>query len=211
MLNAKKSISSCQAARDLGIRRQTVWTMMHRIRTAMASDPDQATMLHGIVEVDETYVGGKPRKSNRRDGDKLAKRGRGTSKTPVVGIMERGGRVVARPAVPGQLNTAGLSRFIEAHADPDGTMLITDEYGGYNRVGEKFLHERINHSVEYARGEVHTNSIEGFWSLIKRAWYGTHHHYSRKYMGLYIAEACFKFNQRFGPPDFRAALEAAVG
>ena len=185
--------------------------MMHRIRTAMASDPDQATLLHGIVEVDETYVGGKPRKSNRRDDDKPAKRGRGTSKTPVVGMMERGGRVIARPAVPGQLNTAGLSRFVEAHADPAGTMVITDEFGGYNRVGEKFLHERINHSVEYARGEVHTNSIEGFWSLIKRAWYGTHHHYSRKYMRLYIAEACFKFNQRFEPPDFRAALEAAVG
>ena len=206
MLNAKKSISSCQAARDLGIRRQTVWTMMHRIRVAMANDQEQAALLHGIIEADETYVGGKPRKGS----GKPTKRGRGTDKTPIVGVIERGGRVVARPAKPEQLNAAGLNKFIESHVEPEGTLLITDEYRGYARVQEKYLHETINHSFEYSRGIVHTNSIENFWSLIKRAWFGTHHHYSEKYMALYVAEACYKFNQRFGSPDFNSTVELAV-
>ena len=199
MLNAKKSASAYQIARDLGMRRPTVWSMMHRIRVAMANDPKQSTLLHGIVEADETYVGGKPRKRNRRDDNNPpAKRGRGTSKKPVIGLMERGGRVIARPAKPGELGTKGLGRFIETFVDKAGTLLITDEWSGYNRVRESMLHATVNHAVEYANGLVHTNSIEGFWSLIKRAWYGSHHHYSEKYMGLYVAEASYKFNQRFG-------------
>lgn len=212
MLNAKKSVSSCQAARDLGIRRQTVWTMMQRIRVAMANDQEQAPLLRGIVEADETYVGGNPRNRRHRkdDDDDKPKRGRGTAKTPVVGVMERGGRVVARPARPDQLNAAGLSRFVGKHVEAAGTLMITDEYRGYARINETYLHETVNHSIEYGRGHVHTNNIEGFWALIKRAWYGTHHHYSKKYIGLYIAEACYKFNQRTAPPDFDAALGQAV-
>jgi hypothetical protein len=93
MLNAKKSASSCQIARDLGMRQPTVWAMMHRIRVAMASDEQQSGLLHGIVEADETYVGGKPRKGNHRDGDQPNKRGRGTKKVPVIGVAERYGRV----------------------------------------------------------------------------------------------------------------------
>ena len=92
MLNAKKSLSACQVARDLGMRRPTVWSIMHRIRAAMALDPEQKRLFYGIVEADETYIGGKPRKENRKINRVPSKRGRGTSKTPVVGVLERGGR-----------------------------------------------------------------------------------------------------------------------
>jgi transposase-like protein len=207
MLNAKKSASSHQIARDLGIRQPTVWSMMHRIRVAMANDPQQSVLLHGIVEADETYIGGKPRKTNRHGYDDKPKRGRGTSKKPVIGLMERGGRVIARPAKPGELGTKGLGKFIEKFVDKAGTLLITDEWSGYSRVRETRLHATINHAVEYANGMIHTNSIEGFWGLVKRAWYGQHHHYSEKYMNLYIAEACYKFNQRIGrSPAFGEAM-----
>lgn len=176
----------------------------------MANDPEQEKLLYGIVEADETYVGGRPRKGNRRDDDKNHKRGRGTDKTPVVGVMQRGGRVVAKPAKPSDLSAKGLSKFLSRFVDKEGTLVITDEFGGYNRVKETMLHATVNHAVEYANGIVHTNSIENFWSLVKRAWYGTHHHYSKKYIGLYISEACYKFNQRKEPNAFEKTLGIMV-
>ena len=210
MLNAKKSASACQIARDLGIRRATVWSMMHRVRVAMANDQDQAELLYGIVEADETYVGGKPRKFNRRDTNVPSKRGRGTSKTPVIGLMERGGRVIARPAKPKDLSSKGLNKFISRFVDTAGTLLITDEWLGYRRVSEFMLHATVNHGVEYANGMIHTNNIENFWSLVKRAWYGTHHFYSTKYINLYISEACYKFNQRKEKSQFERLVGLMV-
>jgi hypothetical protein len=211
MLNAKKSASAYQIARDLGMRRPTVWSMMHRIRTAMAADQEQSDLLHGIVEADETYIGGKPRKGNRRGDDTPNKRGRGTKKVPVIGAVERGGRVVARVANPGDLSAKGISNFIARFVDKAGTLLITDEYKGYNRVSGSMLHSVIKHAEAYAHGTTHTNTIEGFWSLVKRAWYGSHHHYSRKYMPLYIAEACFKYNRRDGKDVFDGSVRMFVG
>lgn len=211
MLNAKKSASAYQIARDLGIRRPTVWSMMQRIRTAMAADPDQERLLHGIVEADETYVGGKPRKGNKRDDDTPNKRGRGTDKAAVLGVVERGGRVVAKVAKPGDLSAKGIAKFIGTHVDPAGTLLISDEYAGYNRVSETMLHAVVCHAREYAIGQTHTNTIEGFWALVKRAWYGSHHHYSRKYMPLYIAEACYKYNRRRSSNAFGDSLRIFVG
>lgn len=213
MLNAKKSASAYQIARDLGMRRPTVWSMMHRIRNAMAKDTYQNELLHGIVEADEVYIGGKPRKGNYRDtdGDKPSKRGRGTKKTPVVGVMERGGRVVAKPFDRKKLTTKGLRSFITRFVDVEGSLLMTDEYSGYRGMEKVMTHATINHSFEYSNGIIHTNSIEGFWSLVKRAWYGSHHRYSVKYMGLYISEACFKFNNRKAPVSLEAALGIMVG
>lgn len=196
MLNAKKSASAYQISRDLGIRRPTVWSMMHRVRLAMASDQEQADLLHGIVEADEVYIGGKPRKGNKREGDKPNKRGRGTKKVPVIGIVERLGSVIAKVAEANDLSAKGLLKFVCRFVDTDASLVITDEYSGYNALAAKMRHTRINHSVQYADGMIHTNTIEGFWSLVKRAWYGSHHHYSKKYMGLYIAEAAYKYNVR---------------
>ncbi|MBV9863636.1 MAG: IS1595 family transposase [Alphaproteobacteria bacterium] len=210
MLNAKKSASAYQIARDIGVRRPTVWSMMHRVRTAMANDPDQQGLLYGIVEADDTYVGGKPRKGNRRANDAPKKRGRGTKKVPVVGAVERRGRVIAQPAKPGDLSARGLAKFIGRFVDKRGTVLITDEFGGYSRVGQTMLHATVNHSIEYANGIIHTDTIESFWALVKRAWYGTHHHYSQKYIPLYIAEACYRYNHRADANSFDITLETMV-
>lgn len=211
MLGAKKSASSYQISRDLGMRRATIWSMMHRIRTAMAADPDQERLLFGIVEADETYVGGKPRKGNRRDDDKPNKRGRGTKKVPVIGAVERGGRVVARVANPGDLSAKGIGAFLARFVDKAGTLLITDEYKGYSKVNQTMLHSVITHAESYADGTIHTNSIESFWALVKRAWYGSHHHYSRKYMPLYIAEACYRYNRRGSETMFKDSIRLFVG
>ena len=211
MLNAKKSVSSCQVARDVGIRQPTAWTMMQRIRAAMAADPAQEKLLYGIVEADETYVGGKPRKGSKRVDDQPAKRGRGTAKVPVIGAVERNGRVVARVANPGDLSSKGIAKFINRFVSKDGTLLVTDEYPSYKKVGETMLHAVINHSVRYADGATHTNTIESFWALVKRAWYGSHHHYSRRYMPLYIAESCFKYNRRKDKNAFGTMLAMALG
>jgi transposase-like protein len=210
MLNAKKSASSHQIARDIGRRQPTVWSMMHRIRVAMERDKFQSELLHGIVEADETYVGGKPRKGNKRDDDKPGPRGRATKKTPVIGVVERGGRVVVKPADAGDLSAKGLASFITRFVSTAGTLLITDEFGGYVGMGTLIKHATINHSVRYADGLTHTNTIEGFWALVKRAWYGQHHHYSRKYLPLYIGEAAYKYNHRSIKNTFELTLGRMV-
>ncbi len=192
MVNAKKSLSSCQLARDLDLTQQTAWYMQQRIRSAMAKG--QRQLLQGIVEADECYVGGKPRKGNRRDDDTPNPRGRGTKKVPVIGVVERGGRVTAQVAT--DLTGKGILRFIKSSVDPQGSVLITDEYAAYNVTRDLLPHAVINHSVAYAEGLTHTNTIEGFWSLLKRAWYGSHHYYQKRYMPMYIAEACWKYNER---------------
>ena len=207
VINAKKSLSSYQLARDLELNQKTAWYMQQRIRAAMAVD--QAPMLQGIVEADETYVGGKPRKGNKRDDDKPHKRGRGTKKTPVIGAVERGGQVAAR--VADDLSGKGIVRFLKQTVDPTGTLLITDEYKAYNAARANYRHAVINHSVAYADGETHTNTIEGFWALIKRAWYGSHHHYSRHWMPLFVAESSWKYNHRKDRDGFGSFLRGCFG
>ena len=206
VVNAKKSLSSYQLARDLELNQKTAWYMQQRIRAAMAAD--QAPMLQGIVEADETYVGGKPRKGNKRDDDKPSKRGRGTSKTPVIGAVERGGQVAAR--VAHDLSGKGIVRFLKQTVNPAGTLLITDEYKAYNAAKANYRHAVINHSVAYADGETHTNTIEGFWALIKRAWYGSHHHYSGQWMPLFVAESSWKYNHRGDSDGFGSFLQGAM-
>ena len=198
LLNAKKSVSSCQLARDLDMNQKSAWFMQQRIRAAMLTE--EGKLLQGIIEADETYVGGKPRKGNRRDDDKPSPRGRATKKVAVVGAIERGGRVVAR--VADDLTGKGLLRFLRSVADPDASVLMTDELSAYNEAGKVFRRSVINHKVSYAEGLTHTNSIEGFWALLKRAWYGSHHHYSKRYMPLFVAEACWKHNQRRNADPF---------
>ncbi len=203
IVNAKKSLSSYQLARDLDLNQKSAWYMQQRIRAAMAAG--QAPLLQGIVEADEAYIGGKPRKRNKRSDDGPgAPRGRATRKLPVIGAVERGGNVTAR--VADDLSGKGILRFIKDTIDPAGTLLITDEYRGYNAVRGHVRHAVINHSVAYADGATHTNTIEGFWSLLKRAWYGSHHHYSRPYSPLFIAEANWKYNHRKDSDGFGSFL-----
>ena len=145
MVNAKKSISSCQLARDLDLNQKSAWFMQQRIRAEMATD--QRDLLNGIVEADETYIGGKPRKGNKREDDVPAKRGRGTSKTPVIGAVERHGNVVARAAdQPGALTGRGILQFVQGNVDPEASVLITDEFSAYRAVRPLMRHAVINHS-----------------------------------------------------------------
>lgn len=205
LVNAKKSVSSCQLARDLDMNQKSAWYMQQRIRAAMLTD--EGELLQGIVEVDETYVGGKPRKSNRHDGDGPNKfTGRGTKKTPVVGAVERGGRVIARVAADG-VGAKALGKFIASTVDRLGSLVVTDEWAGYARLHQTMQHAVVRHKREYAHGMVHTNTIEGFWSLVKRAWYGTHHQYSKRYMPLFIGEACWKYNHRKSADPFASFMK----
>ena len=180
--------------------------MAHQIRKAMNNS--DAEMLSGIVEADEAYIGGKPRKRNKRDDDQNnAPRGRATRKLPIIGAVERGGRVVAKPSI--RVNMSALTDFLTQNVEPEA-LLITDEYGGYNAMHRHMRHATIEHSVRYADGIVHTNTIEGFWSNLKRAWYGQHHHYSRKFAPAYVIEACYKYNIRKSTDAFGSFLRSAV-
>ncbi len=190
--NAKKSLSRHQLARDLDLNQKTAWFMMARIRAEMAKKG--GALLQGIIEADETYIGGKPRKKNKREDDEPHKRGRGTEKTAIIGAVQRGGRVVAQ--VAHNLTGRTILEFIRSAVNLKDSELITDEYQAYNAIGKEMKHAVINHKVQFADGDTHTNTIEGFWSLLKRAWYGQHHHYQTGYTPLYVAEACYKYNYR---------------
>ena len=190
--NAKKSLSSHQLARDLDLNQKTAWYMMVRIRAEMAKKG--GALLEGIIEADETYIGGKPRKKNKRSDDEPAKRGRGTDKDAIIGAVQRGGKVVAQLAP--NLTRRTILEFIRSAVNLKDSELITDEFQAYNLIGKEMKHAVINHKVQFADGDTHTNTIEGFWSLLKRAWYGQHHHYQTGYTPLYVAEACYKYNYR---------------
>ena len=203
LLNAKKSVSSLQLGRDLGINPRTAYRMGMQIRKAMVDD---AVFLNGIVEADETWVAIDG--SRKRDDNDPPKPGRGTKKQPVIGALARGGKVVAQPSdkVTGKTLKAFLASVVRA----DDSVLVTDEFSGYNRMGEWVPHFTINHAVAYAEGLIHTNTIEGFWSLVKRAIFGSHHHYSKGHAAAYIIEACYKYNNRNNPDAFGQFLRTAI-
>jgi transposase-like protein len=203
ILNAKKGISCRQLARDLEVNKNTAWYMGMRIRNAMF---EQGELLKGIVEMDETYIGGKPRK-----GTGFHKRGRGTSKTPVVGMIERGGKIVARPVKKANLDSKSLSSLVREHVDISDAMLITDEYSGYIKIKGFMPHAVINHQISYADGAIHTNSIEGFWGLLKRGIVGQYHKVSIRHLHQYVTEFCWRYNGRNNPDLFDLTLQKALG
>lgn len=203
LINAKKSVSSHQLARDLDISQPAAWYLAMRIRKEMI---DNEPFLLGIVEADETFISTDG--SRKRDDDDPPKRGRGTKKLPVIGAVARGGKVVAQPAK--HVTAKTLTSFLQRHVVAEDSFLITDEFSGYRRMGQWVPHETINHSKSYAQGLIHTNSIESFWSLLKRALFGSFHHFSREYASAYVTEACWKFNNREQTDVFETFLAKAV-
>ena len=193
ILNAKKGLSSCQLSRDLELNQKTAWYILTRIRAEMA-DKASSIMLQGIIEADETYIGGKPRKENKKEDRVPTPRGRGTSKTAIIGAIERGGQVVAEVAK--SLTGRDIMQFIQRVVNVKESELMTDEYHAYNALSGQLKHHVINHQEQYAEDDRHTNTIESFWSLIKRAHYGSHHFYTEVYTPLYIAERCYVYNNR---------------
>ena len=204
LLNAKKSVSSYQLARDLDLTQPTASYMAMRIRRAMQED---GAFLRGIVEADEAYLGGRRRKRNDRN-DKPGPRGPSSTKMAVLGAVERDGKVKAIPAP--RVTTKLINYFLRRNVDPRA-MLITDYYPGYNEVRDWISHKRINHSNRYVDGDIHTNTIEGFWALVKRAISGQHHHYTLDYAAEYIDEASYKYNTRKSETPFADFMQRAVG
>ncbi len=208
ILDAKKGVSSRQLARHIHVNRNTGWRISMQIRKAM-SEHDQRELLQGVVEMDETYIGGKPRKGSKNDGN--APRGRGTRKQPVVGMISRGGKVKAIVADKSKgLGHKRLSMLVREHIDTDRAILMTDEWSGYRGMSRLLPHKMINHSFEYSNGDIHTNSIESFWALLKRGIVGQFHKVSVKHLPKYIDEFCFRFNNRDNPEVFNYTLTRGV-
>lgn len=187
----KKGIASTSLARDLGVTQKTAWFMLHRLRHAIRTQSFNKP-LDGEVEIDETYVGGKA--INRHKGDPKRKNGGFAGKAAVIGALERGGKVVA--TVIASTNTATLDGFAHAVIAP-GAKVSTDEHAGYRHLGRTFDHGIVRHGAgEYSVGGVHTNGIEGYWSLLKRQIVGIHHFVSPKHLNSYVNESAWRFNLR---------------
>lgn len=225
MNNATKGISARQLSGDIGLPYKTTWSLCMRIRQSMISEPK---MLRGILEMDESFVGGKPRHPNnvcaiperkrelidmqlndlKGKGINIAKgktkpkycdvnvkRGRGSQKqTPLVGIVQRNGDVVAQ--VMGSLTFANMKKMVEKHVKKEKSVLITDQYKGYNRLNQIINHIMIDHKKAYSYRNVNTNTIESFWAIVKRGIVGQYHHVSPEYLPLYVIEFVHKYNNR---------------
>ncbi|MGB7099494.1 MAG: IS1595 family transposase [Xanthobacteraceae bacterium] len=198
MTTSKKGISSLQIQRQMGFGSyETALNMTHKIRAAMMQPQEK---LGGIVEVDETYVGGDDK---NRHWDK--KKGKG-AKMPVIGAVQRKGNVIAR--VLGRVGTGdSVLTFITEAVSDKGSLLATDAWPGYKGIPTAYPHGSVDHHRhQYVVGAVHTNTIEGFWSIFKRGVVGTFHKVSAKYLPLYVAEFQFRYNNRANADIFGAVI-----
>jgi transposase len=187
MAQTRCGISAKQLERTLGVTYKTAWRMFNRIRSMLQDDGDKP--LSGTVEADETYVGGK------RRGDRSGRPAEDSHKTPVFGMAERKGRVMATAVR--NTKRATILPQVKKKVLPE-SMVYTDEYKVYDSLGrEGYHHERVNHAEEiYVAGDVHTNTIEGFWSLVKRGIGGVYHAVSAKHLQGYLDEYAYRYNHR---------------
>ena len=199
MTESKKGISALQIKRTLDIAYQTAWYLCHRIRAAMRDA--NCELLKGIVEVDETYVGGKVRGMGR---------GYRGNKSIAIGAVQRGGKI--RLQVIQNATKATLHQFIKDNTDPKTEAIYTDQLPAYVGIAdEDTRHESVNHSVEeWVRGDVHTNGIESVWSLLKRSIIGAFHQVSMKHLDAYLDELEHRFNNRKNEYIFRDTMTKLV-
>jgi transposase-like protein len=195
IIESKKGISANQLKRTLDVSYKTAWYLCHRIRAAL--NEVDAQLLKGIVESDETFVGGKVEGEGR---------GHTGNKTIVVGALQRGGNIVLQ-VVRGR-DRETLHGFIRENVSGDVEAIYTDEWEAYSGIADEDTdHETIKHSEgEYVRGDVHTNSLENVWSLLKRSIIGSYHQVSAKHLDAYLDELEFRFNNRENPFMFRDAV-----
>jgi transposase-like protein len=194
VVNCKNGVSSYEVHRAIGVTQKSAWFMDHRIREALHN----GTILKlggtgSAVEMDETFIGGKVKNMHQsRPLKSVAAKHRGiVGKTIVVGMLERNGRVKAQ--VVENRTKSVIHALVNEHLAP-GTTLVSDEHGGY--VGTSFEHEVINHAIEYVNGQIHTNGIENFWSLLKRGVNGTYVAIEPFHLDRYLDEQMFRYNRR---------------
>lgn len=224
--DAKKGMSALQLHRNIGVSYPTAFKLYHKLRELMKEENKEIPELDGVVEMDETFIGGKPRKfenpefePKRRDyleqqlekytkegfdftpqGHNPAKiknnskRGRGTDNIPVVGIVERDGNVVAE--VMQNLTYANLKEMVQKYVDEDSSVLITDNYKGYNSMKKIIDHIVIDHKEMYSYKGLNSNSIESFWAIIERGIMGQYHSVSPRMLPSYVAEFVYRYNNR---------------
>jgi transposase-like protein len=193
MIESRKGISANQVKRTIGVSYKTAWYLCHRIRATMPEN----NMLNGIVEVDETFVGG------TTEGTGHGYKG---NKAIVVGAMQRGGKAVLQ--VVDDRTRQTLHQFIHNSCKPDTEAIYTDDWPPYHGIADKDTkHETVNHSAEeWVNGDVHTNSVENVWSLLKRSIVGSYHKLSAKHLNSYLDELEWRFNNRENPYLFRDTL-----
>jgi len=203
---SKKGVSALEIHRHTGVSYKSALFMLHRIRFAMSDSAPGP--LSGDVEVDETYVGGKPRFKGQ------SKPGRGTNKQAVMAMVERKGRV--RTKVIANVTAKTLSKEIRKNIDPEASRLLTDENQAYRGIGTEFKngHAAVHHArKEYVRGDVHSNTVEGFFSIVKRGLNGIYHSVSKEHLHRYMSEFEFRYNNRHLEDGDRAvaAIRGADG
>ena len=195
MIESKKGVSANQIKRTIDVSYKTAWYLCHRIRAAMTDTSGE--QLTGTLEADETLVGGKARGMGR---------GYIGNKATVVGVVARGGGVRLK-VIPDRTREA-LHAFLNEHTADDAEAIYTDDWEAYKGIADaNTRHETVNHSIEeWVRGDVHTNTIESVWSLLKRAIIGAYHHISHKHLDAYLDELEFRFGNRDNPHMFRDAI-----
>ncbi len=204
---SKKGVSSLQVSRQTGLSYESALFLMHRIRHGMAKDHENPVKMNGVIEADELYVGGKP----RRDGP--GRPGPIKPKVPIIALVNRSGE--ARAMVATRVTSAAVTHFIRRNVDTRST-LMTDEAGVYKHVGSPMAggHQVVNHSAyEYARGICHTNSVEGFFSIVRRSIHGTYHSVSRQHLPRYVGQWVFMHNTRRAEDGerVRLAIQSSIG
>lgn len=198
IVNDKNGISSYEVARALGVTQKTAWFMLHRVRVAMAEEKSE--QLSGVCESDESMIGGLARNMHR---DVRARKITGTGscgKTIVHGILQRGDDDTpsqVRVKVVANQKRATLVAEIKENVKP-GITVYTDSLKSYQGLDSMYVHDMVDHAIEYVRGEVHTNGLENFWSLLKRSLRGTYVAVAPKHLTRYCAEQAFRFNERVG-------------
>lgn len=211
--NCKNGVSSYEVHRAIGVTQKTAWFMLHRIRLAMQAG--SLMKAEGICEADETFIGGLAKNMHKHRREKAIKGTGGAGKTAVMGILERKGRndtSRVRARIVRSLDKATLQKEVRNIVAP-GSTLNTDAWAAYKGLSENFQHEIVDHAVEYVRGQVHTNGIENFWSLVKRTIKGTYVSVEPFHLSRYLDEQVFRFNARSGndAQRFRSVLSWVTG
>lgn len=206
--NNKNGKSSYELSRDLGVTQKTAWFMLHRIRLAMQTGTFEK--LSGTVEADETFIGGAAKNMHQDKREEKIK-GRGPSgKAVVMGLLERKGEV--RAGVIPNTTRKTLHEKVHKHVE-SGSQVYTDSFPAYEGLHGDYVHEMVDHAVEYANGQVHTNGIENFWSLLKRSVKGTYVSVEPEHLTRYVDEQAFRFNNRKGKDAdrFQKAVKGVSG